>query len=326
MILKSFEIDKINLEINKLILFYGKNEGFKNNVTEILIKKFSTVIKYDEKEIVENKTEFIESLLNKSLFDNKKLIIIRRATDKIYKILEEVSNQNIEETTILINSDSLDKKSKIRNFFEKSKTNVCLAFYPDNQKIMLDIANNFIKKNNLSISQSNLNLIISKCAEDRGQLINELNKLALFGKSGREINIGVIEKLTNVLENHDISLLVNYCLVKNRKKLVQILNENNFSNDDVVQIIRIFLNKSKKIEILSSHFKKNNNINLTISSAKPPIFWKEKKIVEEQIYKWEPQEIRNLIFKLNELELTIKKNINSSVQIMTNFMLEQTYN
>ncbi len=325
MIIKSFEIEKINLKTNKLILFYGKNEGYKNHITEILSKKFSTILKYDEKEIIEDNTKFVESLLSKSLFDNEKLIIVRRVTDKLYKVIEEISNKNIEETTILINSENLDKKSKIRNFFEKSKTSICCAFYPDDQKIMLNIANNYIKKQKLLISQSNLNLIISKCGEDREQLINELHKLALFGKDGKELNLEVIEKLTNVIQNHDISLLVDNCLTKNKKKLIKIFNENNFSNDDAVQIIRIFLNKSKKIEILSRHFKENKNMILTISSARPPIFWKDKKIIEEQIYKWEPKKIRNLIFKLNELELLIKKNINNSIHIISDFMLEQTY-
>jgi DNA polymerase-3 subunit delta len=108
-------------------------------------------------------------------------------------------------------------------------------------------------------------------------------------------------------ENFSISELVNNFLAKNKKKIVNILNENNYSNDDCVLIIRSFLNKSKKILKLSEEYEKNNNINITISNARPPIFWKEKEITVQQIQKWKPKKIKQLIYKLNELELNIKK-------------------
>ena len=105
---------------------------------------------------------------------------------------------------------------------------------------------------------------------------------------------------------------------------MNILNENNFNNEDCILITRTFLNKSKKILKLSKEFKKNKNIELTISSAKPPIFWKDKEITKQQIYKMETKNIKKLIYKLNEIELNIKKNINNSIHLITNFILEQS--
>ena len=124
-------------------------------------------------------------------------------------------------------------------------------------------------------------------------------------------------------ENHDISELVDNCFAKNEKKTIDILNENNFTNEDCVLITRIFLNKTKKILKLSNEFEKNQNIDVTINSSKPPIFWKDKEITKQQIYKWKPKDLKNLIYKTNEIELHIKKNLNNSLNLITDFILEQ---
>ena len=121
-----------------------------------------------------------------------------------------------------------------------------------------------------------------------------------------------------------MSELVDNCLVMNTRKIINILNENNFNHEDCIIIIRTLLNKSKKILNLSYDYQDNNNIDLTISTAKPPIFWKDKEIVKQQIYKWKPDNIKELIFKINEIELLIKKNLSNSVNIVTDFLLEQS--
>jgi len=155
-------------------------------------------------------------------------------------------------------------------------------------------------------------------------LFNELNKIELFSKRGNKINTENILKLINLSEDHSIFELVDNCLAKNTKKIITILNENNFNSEDCVLITRIFLNKAKKILQLSSEYEKNNNIDLTISTAKPMIFWKEKEITKQLIYKWKPENIKKLIYKLNHIELLIKKNLNSSVNLLTDFILEQS--
>ena len=324
MIIRSFEINKINLNLNNLFLFYGKNEGFKNEVTKNILKKKKNVLNYEEKEILENEDNFVENLLTKSLFDDEKIIIIKRATDKILKVLEEITEKNIKDIKIILDADVLEKKSKLRSFFEKDKKLVCVPFYPDNDQTISKLAYNFLNNKKISLSPSNINLIVSKCSGDREALVNELQKIEYFGKNGKKINNENIAKLINLSENHSISELIDNCLAQNKKKIISILNENNFSNEDCIMIIRSFIMKAKKLLVLSKTFETNKNIDLTISSAKPPIFWKEKEITKQQIQKWKPKNIKNLIYALSETELQVKKNINNSINLITDFIISQS--
>jgi DNA polymerase-3 subunit delta len=324
MILKSFEINKINLNTSNLILFYGKNEGLKIEALNILIKDKNIISHYEEKEILDNENNFIETILSKSLFDPQKFIIIKRVTDKILKIIENLHQKNLEDTTIVLNSESLEKKSKLRSFFEKNKSLTCVPFYPDNDQTLSKLAYNFLREKKISISSSNINLIINKCSGDRRTLINELEKIDLFSKNGKKVNSDNISKLINLSENHNISELVDNCLAQNKRKIISILNENNFSNEDCIMIVRSFIIKSKKLLALSKAFETNKNIDLTISSAKPPIFWKEKEITKQQILKWSSKNIKQLIYSLSETELQIKKNINNSINLITDFILFQS--
>jgi len=324
MIIKSFEINKINLNLNNLFLFYGKNEGFKNEVTKNILKNKSNIINYEEKEVLENEDNFVEDLLTKSLFDKEKTIIIKRATDKILKVLEKITERNIEDIKIILNSDVLEKKSKLRSFFEKDKTLICVPFYPDDNQTLSKLAYSFLRDKKISISPSNINLIVNKCSGDREKLQNELQKIEFFNKNGKKIDNENISKLVNLNENHNISELIDNCLAKNKKKIISILNENNFSNEDCITIIKFFIIKAKKLLALSKTFETNKNIDLTISSAKPPIFWKEKEITKLQIYKWKSKSIKRLIYTLSEVELQIKKNINNSINLITDFILSQS--
>ena len=166
--------------------------------------------------------------------------------------------------------------------------------------------------------------MVNKCNGDRHNLFNEMEKIENYCKNGKKITESVILKLVNLTEDFNISELIDNCLAKNSKKTIKILNENNFSNDDCILITRILLNKSKRILKLSKEFEKNQNIDLTISSASPPIFWKDKEIVKQQILKWKSKNIKNLIYNINTIELLIKKNINTSINIITDFILKQT--
>jgi DNA polymerase-3 subunit delta len=324
MIIKSFEINKINLDSNNLFLLYGKNEGFKNEVTKNILKNRNNILYYEEKEILENEDNFVENLLTKSLFDDEKIIIIKRATDKILKVLEKITEKNIEDIKIVLNADVLEKKSKLRSFFEKDKRLVCVPFYPDDDQTLSKLAYSFLRDKKISISPSNINLIVNKCSGDREKLQNELQKIEFFSKNGKQIDNENISKLVNLNENHNISELIDNCLAKNKKKIISILNENNFSNEDCITIIRFFIIKAKKLLALSKTFETNKNIDLTISSAKPPIFWKEKEITKLQIYKWKSKSIKRLIYTLSEVELQIKKNINNSINLITDLILSQS--
>ena len=326
MIVKPYELDKIKNDL-EFFLFYGKNEGLKNQHIKQLLEKNnnSNVIKYDEKEILENEDIFFESILSNSLFENEKSIVINRATDKIHEIIINLIERNTDGITIIINANVLEKKSKLRKLFEKEKNLACIATYPDTNEILSNLALAFFKKIKVSISQQNINLIVDKCGGDRLNLENELEKIKIYSTKKKTISSEEISKLINLSENHTFYELIDNCLAKNANKTINILNENNFSNEDCIIILRTFLLKAKKILSLSIEYNKNKDINQTINSAKPPIFWKEKDIVKTQLNKWTPETISELIYLINDIELQIKKNYNNSILLVTDFILNQEY-
>ncbi len=323
MIIKSFEINKINLSERPFILLYGKNDGLKNQIKTQLLKGKNISSNFEEQEIINNTYNFIESHLTKSLFEEEKIILINRATDKILRILYEIIDKKLNDLKVIINADNLEKKSKLRSFFEKEKNCVCIPVYPDTDQTLSKLAFEFLKKKNIIISSSDLNLVINRCNGDRKILLMELEKLEFFTKNGKKITSESIVKLSNLVENHSISGLVDNCLALNKKKTINILVENNFSNEDCILISRIFLNKLKRILKLSNEYKKNKNIDLTISSAKPPIFWKEKEITKQQVLNWSPENIKKLLYKINNIELLIKRNYDNSINLITDFILNQ---
>ena len=326
MIIKSFETSKINLEQNKLILLYGKNEGYKSECIDHLIKgkNKEIIFFYYEKEILDNTNTFLEEISSKSLFEDKKIIILKRASDKILNVIEKIKEKEIQDLIFILNAENLEKKSKLRAFFEKSKNSVCVPFYPDNEQTLNKLALNFLKTEKIFISQENVNLLVNKTNGDRENLKNELEKIKYYSINGKKITSKEIMKLTNLTENHSIMDLINSCLAKNKKKTISILNDNYFSNEDCIQISRALLNKSKKLLTLLNVYEKNRNLELTISTAKPPIFWKDKEITKEQIFKWPSKNMEKLIYEINDLEMAMKKNINNSINLITNFMLEKS--
>ena len=324
MILKSYEIKKIDPEKNNFVLFYGKNEGYKDEAIKFLIQNKGEILKYDEKEILENQENFFENIFSKSLFGDEKIIIIKRASNKIFEIINEINEKNVDDLFIIVNAENLEKKSKLRSLFEKDKKFVCVPFYPDNEQVLSKLTYDFLKEKKISMSPLNINTIVNKCNGDREALINELQKIEYFVKKGEKITSEKLQKLTNLNENHNISVLVDNCLAKNKKKIIGILNENNFTNEDCIMITRSFLVKAKKLLALTKTFETNQKIDLPISSAKPPVFWKEKEITKQQIYKWKPKNIKQLIYALSEIELQIKKNINNSINLITDFILSHS--
>ena len=325
MIIKSYEINKINLSKNNIYLLYGENEGFKNKVINDTFKKFSkNIYKYDEKEILNNKENFFNKILSKSFFETEKLIIILRSTDKIVNIIEEIIEKNIEDTKIILLANILEKKSKLRMLFEKNKNIVCVPFYSDNFQTLNNIANTYFREKKIPISQETINILVARSRGDRLNLNNEIIKIENFTKSKKIINVDDILKLTNLAENYSVNELVDSCLAKNSKKTINILNENNYSNEDCILIIKTFLIKAKRLNKLKSQTKENENIDQLITSFKPPIFWKDKEIIKEQVKNWTLKKVENLIYKINEIELLIKKNSSNSINILFDFIITQS--
>ena len=323
MIIKAYEYEKIKKIKNKIFLFYGENNGYKNQIIKkIFVDEFkSSVERYEESEILNNYDSFVSGLNNKSFFEESKLILISRVTEKIIKLINEVLDREINDINIVLNADILEKKSKLRAIFEKDKNLVCLPFYKDDNKTLIGFASNFFKNKKKSISQEAINLIVERSSGDRMNLENELNKILNFLLDKEKISIEEILKLTNLSENYGVSELADNCLAKNSKKINKIFNENIFSADDCILIIRTLLLKSKRLFEIKKLGSTNKNLDEVISNYKPPIFWKDKQIVKNQVLKWNLKDSENLISRIYEAELNIKKNYTNSLNIVSDFII-----
>ena len=322
MIIKNFEIEKFNKSNSNLHLIYGVNEGIKQDlINNIYLKKFEgDILKYDEHEVLNNIDEFISSILTKSLFGNKKIIIISRATDKLYALINGLLEREIIETKIIIKSSGLEKKSKLRNLFEKEHQLICTPVYEDDVRALNLVIQNFLKVNNLSLSQEIKNILIERSKGDRINLKNELYKLNNLSLSKSKLSIEDVNKLSNLAENYSVFELSDNYLAKNSKKVSNILNENNYSSEDCILIIRTILNKCKRLLKIRNEIDNNKSIDQVISSFKPPIFWKEKDIVKRQAQSWSTNEVKEIIFKINDLEALVKKNNSNSLLFVSNFV------
>ena len=321
MILKSYELDK-NIN-SKIFLFHGINEGQKE---EIIEKKFKplfgeNLFKYLESEIFSDIDNFYNQILSKSFFEKNKLIIIKNASDKIKNEIEILREKKLDDIKIILISNILDKKSKLRNFFEKEKDLVSIAFYSDNNETLSTITKTFFSKKNIPISQESINLIVNRANGDRKSLNNELSKIESFLTNKKKITIEEIYILTNLSENYSINELVDNCLAKNKDKILYIINENNFSFEDTIIIIRTFLAKAKRLIKLNQNMQINKSIDQTIINFRPPIFWKDKELVKKQIKFWTLDKTYKLIDEINKIELNVKKNSINSLKILFDFIL-----
>ena len=326
MILKSFELKKLNLQNHNFYLFYGENDGFKEETIEKLFERNykDKIFRYEEKEILDNKIEFFNGILTKSFFDQEKLIIINRATDKIKGIIEELFEKEIEDVQFILNSKNLEKKSLLRKIFEKDKKIICVPFYEDNNQTLNSIISLFFRNKKIPISQQLINILIERSRGDRKNLNNELAKIENFVLNKKNINLQEIIKLTNLADNYGASELIDHCLAKNTRKTVIILNENNYSNEDSIIIIRTLLAKLKRLVKIYDLVSEKNNIEDAISSFKPPIFWRDKPLIIQQIRAWGKKELESLIYKTNEVEHLIKKNSSLSKNILFDFIINNS--
>ena len=322
MIIKYFDLKKKFDENINFYLLYGLNTGLIeetiNNTFKPVFSK--NIFNYEENEILTNIEQFQQNIFNKSFFENDKLIIINRGSDKILSILEDVINEGVSETIIIIKSGLLEKKSKLRNFFEKNKNTFAIPFYEDNHQSLMNIAQNFFKEKKIKISSQNINFIIERAKGKRINLKNELEKIAIYCLKKQSINFEEILKLTNLAENYNISDLIDQCLVGNKKKTIQILNENNPSTEDNILIVKNFLYKLKRLKKLKESLELNKNTEIILSSYKPPIFWKDKEIIKQQLKVWTIKKIKDQIKEINELENQIKKNSQISNLTVNNFI------
>jgi len=326
MIIKSFELNKLELNNYKFYLFYGDNEGSKEETIKKIFEQnyLDKIYRYEEKEILDNIDNFFNSILTKSFFDNEKLIIINRATDKIRETIEGLIEKNPEDIKIILNSKNLEKKSTLRKIFEKDKSIICVPFYEDNNQTLNSIISLFFRNKKIPISQQLINVLIERSRGDRKNLNNELEKIDAYLLNKKNLNLEEIIKLTNLAENYNASELVDHSLAKNTRKTVTILNENNYSDEDNIIIIRTLLAKLKRLVKIHELVDEKNNIEQAVSTSKPPIFWKDKPLVIQQIRSWKKEHLKDLIYKTNDIELLIKKNSTIAKNILSDFIINNS--
>jgi len=323
MILKNFELNKLDANKFNLFLLHGKNEGFQNDIIEnYFLKNFvGEINKYDENNFINLTDVIISELLNKSLFEEKKIIIVSRVTDKLFKCVEELVEKEIRDTKIIFKAGLLEKKSKLRNLFEKNKKLISIPFYEDDSKVLTSLIVEFLNKNKIMLSRESINLLIERSSGDRQNVKIELEKILQYSFSNKKIDYQIVSKLTNLSENYSVNILVDSYLSKNKKSLFKILNENNYSNEDCILILRSILSKSKKLLSLIEKYNKTQNLENVISTAKPPIFWKDKDNVKKQIVSWKIDELKNKIYEINDIETIIKINSKNSLNLLSNFIV-----
>ena len=323
MIIKSFEISKKKFDKENFFLIYGENEGHKNEIIKFLEKNFNRNIeKFDEAQILSNSELFYEKIFNQSFFEKEKIVIINRCSDKICEIIENIIKKKDADIKIILNANVLEKKSKLRNLFEKRRELVIVPTYKDSSITLVDIAKKFFSNYKISISQETINLLVNRCNGDRGHLKSELDKILIYIHDKKSINLEEIYKLTNLAENFSINELVDTSLSKNSQKTSDIINESNYKSEDGILILRTFLQRAKRLLNLYEKQNESTNLDILIDNYRPPIFWKDKPIIKKQLENWSMQRIKDLIININKTEEFLKKNSSISLMLVFNFIYE----
>ena len=323
MIKKYFDLKKINLSNFNLFLFYGKNDGLQNEVIkDIFTSNFKgSVNKYDETEFINNYETLASELLTSSLFEKEKIIIISRTSDKILKFVDEILDKGIKEIKIIFKSSELEKRSKIRNFFEKRKDLIIVPFYEDNSSTLSSIVIKFLNENNINMSRESINLLVDRANGNRKILKTELDKILNYSFTKKKIDLRAVQKLTNLNENYGVNELADNYLEKNKKNIAKILNENIYSDEDCILILRTVLSKSKRLINIIKKYNETKNLDEVIANNKPPIFWKDKDSVKRQANSWKINDLKEKIYQINEVETLIKNNSKNSLNLVSDFIV-----
>ena len=325
MIIKTFEITKKKFDKQNFFLIYGENEGQKKEIIENLKKNLNGNIEsYDEAQILNNTEVFYTKIFNQSFFENEKIVIINRCSEKLYEIVKNLLEKSISDIKIIFNATILDKKSKLRSLFEKSDELIIIPTYKDTQITLMEMAKKFFKYYKIAISQETINLLVNRCSGDRGNLKSELDKILIYMQNKKNISLEEIYKLTNLAENFSINDLVDTSLSKNSQKISEIINESNYKAQDGIIILRTFLQKAKRLLKLYEAQNENESFDNLINNYKPLIFWKDKPIVRRQLENWSKSKIKDLIEEINKTEIFLKKNSSISLMLAFNFVYEVT--
>ena len=323
MIKKYFDLKKTNLDDYNLYLFYGNNDGLQNEViNDNFTNNFKgSVNRYDENEFINNYEVVSSELLTSSLFEKEKIIIISRTSDKLLKLVEEILDKDIKDIKIILKSSVLEKRSKIRNFFEKRKDLIIVPFYEDNINTLSAIVIKFINQNNINMSRESINLLVNRANGSRKFLKIELDKILNYSFTKKKIDLSIVKKLTNLNENYSVNELADNYLERNKKNIAKILNENNYSDEDCILILRTVLSKSKRLFSIIEKYNETRNLDDAISNTKPPIFWKDKESIKKQANSWKINDLKEKIYQINEVETLVKNNSKNSLNLISDFIV-----
>jgi len=326
-ILKSYEIQRNRSNFLKynIFLLYGENIGLKKDIRESIKTVISQqdtnieLLSLDETSIINNEEDFYNSIYSGSLFSNKKIITINNGTDKIFKQINYIIDTSLENVFIIIFSDILGKKSKLRNFFEKNLKTLCIPCYLDNDKDLEIIANTELKKNNITLSRESMNLLIEKSNNDRSNLKNEIEKIKSFLLNKKKIEIDEIKSIINFSGEYKSDSLINECLCGNILQYKKILSELYMNTINQIFLLRILSNKIQRLHNMKEIETNYNSLDSLLNACKPPIFWKEKSIVKRQLTIWSLNNLKKAMHEINIIEVLCKKNPQISKAIFFNF-------
>jgi len=330
MIVKSYEIQKKRIDILKynLFLVYGENIGLKKDIKKKIqfeIKQKNTNIEISslyESDILEDANNFYNSIYSGSLFGNTKIITLNNATDKTTRLVEDVTQKYPGNVFIIILSEILEKKSKLRNFFEKNEKTLCIPCYLDSARDLEIIILGEFKKNNINLSKESINLLVEKSNFDRNNLRNEIEKIKAYTLNKKSIDVDEIKNLVNFSGEHKTDNLINECLSGNISQYKKILSELYINTLNQIFLLRILSNKMRRLLNMKEMENSYNNLDSLLNASKPPIFWKEKPIVKKQLTIWNIKRLEKTIDEINNIELMCKKNPNISKIIFFNFFSE----
>ena len=316
MIIKSYEVkkNKLNLFKYNFFLLYGENLGLKKDIRKFIKsgieKKESNVeiLFLYESEILDNEENFYNFIYSGSLFGNKKIITIYEATDKIIKKISDIYDKYPDNVFLIIFSEILEKKSKLRNFFETNKKTICIPCYLDNERDLRVIAQSELKKNNIMLSQETVNLLIEKSNSDRNNLRNEIKKIHSYSLNKKKLELNDIKSLLNFSGDYKSDIFINECLCGNIKQYKKIISELYFNTINQILLLRILSNKIHRLIKIKTDKSKSSNVDNLINSIKPSIFWKERPLVKKQLSIWELNDLIKMVKEINNTELLCKKN------------------
>ena len=323
MILKSFLLEK-NLSLidnYKSLLFYGENIGLKDEFKSNLKKKFSNFeqILFNQDEIIKNEKLLSDQINNLSMFNDNKFIIINEVSDKLISKIDDIIETQPDHIRLILFSQSLDKKSKIRSSFEKSKKVGIVPCYQDNHRTLSEYIREKLKDYS-GVNQEVINLLINNSGLDRKVLFSEIEKIrALF--QNKKIEESKILNLLNEENNLNFDDLRDSCLEGNDKKLNKNLGTILLNNENIYFCLNNLNQRVQKLSMLINQNEKDMNINFALDNLKPKVFWKDKPMILRQVKKWDHQKLEKAKEIILETEVKMKTKMNNYNSIMLKYLL-----